>query len=456
MSPSFEKVPGTVVGNALPDILVDIQDATNAALRSLINNMSIASGPQVVVNDDRIAENENGDELYPWKRWHVETDPLGANNGQQPITFFQPDIATPRSCSVSTRNLLRSPTSCLLSRATLLALNDWVAPGARRRALRCSWAMRRRSCRPLPPTSTATSSSRPSSELYDMVMLTDQHRAAARRRDRSPCSASTWRCSARPSASASSSSCRSPPTRSTCRSPASKGARQRAARRRRRHRPRRRGHRPAGRGDQGDAAGRPARGSAGRPGGTWGSPRRRPCGARRISPAPPGAPQGPQTNVVGPTPGPRRHAQSSTRTRLMAQDYAKTADTPSHRQIAASPMPSPSCHPVPVPSAKFAGPATLPPRSPRAAHYENKGYTSSSRAVRCRSRRSRALPTAASMAVSPRAMPAARLRRAARARRPSCSAAARTSARTTASCRSSSRSGRYARHGADGGSQCRN
>ncbi|HET7239342.1 MAG TPA: hypothetical protein VFI76_09955, partial [Terrimicrobiaceae bacterium] len=56
---SFEKVPGTVVGNALPDILADIQDAANAALRSLINNMSIASGPQVVVNDDRIAENEN-------------------------------------------------------------------------------------------------------------------------------------------------------------------------------------------------------------------------------------------------------------------------------------------------------------------------------------------------------------------------------------------------------------
>jgi hypothetical protein len=88
---SFEKVPGTVVGNALPDILSDVQDATNAALRSLVNNMSIASGPQVVVNDDRIAENENGDELYPWKRWHVVTDPLGANNGQQPINFFQPE-----------------------------------------------------------------------------------------------------------------------------------------------------------------------------------------------------------------------------------------------------------------------------------------------------------------------------------------------------------------------------
>jgi hypothetical protein len=88
---SFEKVPGTVVGNALPDILADVQDAANASLRSLINNMSIASGPQVVINDDRIADNENGDDLYPWKRWHVENDPLGAAAGQQPVSFFQPN-----------------------------------------------------------------------------------------------------------------------------------------------------------------------------------------------------------------------------------------------------------------------------------------------------------------------------------------------------------------------------
>jgi hypothetical protein len=86
---SFEKVPGTVVGNALPDILEDIQDAANSTLRSLINNMSISSGPQVSINDDRIADNEDSDELFPWKRWHFINDPLG-NNAQQPISFFQP------------------------------------------------------------------------------------------------------------------------------------------------------------------------------------------------------------------------------------------------------------------------------------------------------------------------------------------------------------------------------
>jgi hypothetical protein len=86
---SFEKVPGTVVGNALPDILSDVADVANATLRALVNNLSISSGPQVIVNDDRIAENEDSDDLYPWKRWHVTSDPAG-NNSQPPIGFFQP------------------------------------------------------------------------------------------------------------------------------------------------------------------------------------------------------------------------------------------------------------------------------------------------------------------------------------------------------------------------------
>lgn len=87
---SFEKVPGTPVGNGLPDILNDIQEVANASLRALVNNLSISSGPQVVVNDDRLAPDEDGEEMYPWKRWHVQSDPLG-NNSQKPVDFFQPN-----------------------------------------------------------------------------------------------------------------------------------------------------------------------------------------------------------------------------------------------------------------------------------------------------------------------------------------------------------------------------
>jgi hypothetical protein len=86
---SFEKVPGTPIGNGLTDLLADLQESANATLRALINNLSIASGPQVVVQDDRLSPDETGEDLYPWKRWHVRNDPV-SNNSQPPISFFQP------------------------------------------------------------------------------------------------------------------------------------------------------------------------------------------------------------------------------------------------------------------------------------------------------------------------------------------------------------------------------
>lgn len=83
---SWEKVPSTIIGNAIPDQISDLQEVCNATLRSLVNNVSIASGPQVVVNDDRLAGLETGEDLYPWKRWHV-TNPLLASSTEKPIEF---------------------------------------------------------------------------------------------------------------------------------------------------------------------------------------------------------------------------------------------------------------------------------------------------------------------------------------------------------------------------------
>jgi hypothetical protein len=56
-------------------------------LRALVNNLSIASGPQVVVNDDRLGDGEDGEQMYPWKRWHTKADPFG-NNTEKAIEFF--------------------------------------------------------------------------------------------------------------------------------------------------------------------------------------------------------------------------------------------------------------------------------------------------------------------------------------------------------------------------------
>jgi hypothetical protein len=88
---SFEKIPGSIWGYGLPDILQDITSVCNTTMRSIVNNLSIASGPQVVVNLDRLAQSEDANTLYPWKRWHVIDDPLGNNGpGNKPIDFYQP------------------------------------------------------------------------------------------------------------------------------------------------------------------------------------------------------------------------------------------------------------------------------------------------------------------------------------------------------------------------------
>jgi hypothetical protein len=86
---SFEKVPGTPVGNGIPDIISDLQEVANASLRALVNNMSISSGPQVVINEDRLSGDDNNNELYPWKRWKV-TNPAVSGSTEKAIDFFQP------------------------------------------------------------------------------------------------------------------------------------------------------------------------------------------------------------------------------------------------------------------------------------------------------------------------------------------------------------------------------
>lgn len=89
---SFEKVPGTVVGNGLTDLLTDLQESCNATLRALINNLSIASGPQVIVDVDRIMPGENTEALYPWKRWNSRKNILagGTESNRPAVEFFQP------------------------------------------------------------------------------------------------------------------------------------------------------------------------------------------------------------------------------------------------------------------------------------------------------------------------------------------------------------------------------
>lgn len=86
---SYEDVPGNWWGNSVADLIRDAQTVANAAARGIVNNMGIASGPQVTVNVERLAQGEDVTQLTPWRIWQVTSDLAG--NTQPPVGFFQPD-----------------------------------------------------------------------------------------------------------------------------------------------------------------------------------------------------------------------------------------------------------------------------------------------------------------------------------------------------------------------------
>ncbi len=87
---SFEDIPGTFWGMALPEMMKDVQIMCNASARALANNMGIASGPQVEIQVDRLPKGANITAMYPWKVWQTTSDRTGA--GHPAIKFFQPNM----------------------------------------------------------------------------------------------------------------------------------------------------------------------------------------------------------------------------------------------------------------------------------------------------------------------------------------------------------------------------
>lgn len=91
-SAAFEPVPGSIAGTALPELISDIQEVYNAVLRALVNNIGLASGPQVAINQSRWQDHTGRQvRVVPWKIWFYKSDPT-SNAAEKPIEFFQPNI----------------------------------------------------------------------------------------------------------------------------------------------------------------------------------------------------------------------------------------------------------------------------------------------------------------------------------------------------------------------------
>jgi hypothetical protein len=88
---SYEPNPGSIAGTALPELFSDIQQICNACARSLVNNMGMASGPQVAVNVERLVNRNDASTIYPWKRWELTEEPTASAQARPPVEFFQPD-----------------------------------------------------------------------------------------------------------------------------------------------------------------------------------------------------------------------------------------------------------------------------------------------------------------------------------------------------------------------------
>lgn len=85
----FRVVPNSFMGEALPEALEDVQDAANAAIRSLINNMAIGGQPMVGIDVSRMQPGEKVTNLYPGKQF-LYTSNAGQNGPG--VNFFSPEI----------------------------------------------------------------------------------------------------------------------------------------------------------------------------------------------------------------------------------------------------------------------------------------------------------------------------------------------------------------------------
>jgi hypothetical protein len=86
---SFRTRKNQYWGQGLPESIADIQGVANACVRAIVNNIGIASGPQVERNIDRIPkESLDDDAMYPWKIWDVTNEQMG--NSAPALKFYQP------------------------------------------------------------------------------------------------------------------------------------------------------------------------------------------------------------------------------------------------------------------------------------------------------------------------------------------------------------------------------
>ncbi len=88
----FSEIPGSFWGQSVPNLMADTQSVCNASVRALVDNLGIASGPQVAIDPTALPAGETLTNIHPWKIWQIKQG-MGTS-GKLPIHFFQPKLLT--------------------------------------------------------------------------------------------------------------------------------------------------------------------------------------------------------------------------------------------------------------------------------------------------------------------------------------------------------------------------
>lgn len=84
---SWAKNPETYIGEGIFEFAGPIEDAMNAVMRALVNNIAIASGPMAEVDKDRVDTNIP---IYPWRT--ILSTSMQMKNEGPAVTYYQPQM----------------------------------------------------------------------------------------------------------------------------------------------------------------------------------------------------------------------------------------------------------------------------------------------------------------------------------------------------------------------------
>ncbi len=84
---SWAKNPEWIVGEGLIEFAGPIEDAMNAVMRALINNVAIASGPMAEVDKDRV---DTSIPIYPWRQ--IESTSMQMKGDGPAVNYYQPQM----------------------------------------------------------------------------------------------------------------------------------------------------------------------------------------------------------------------------------------------------------------------------------------------------------------------------------------------------------------------------